>query len=111
MENINSNNLLADWEKLITEFLFIKPSIKFLTQSKNIAELNNLIEWFLIKVEEVYDDKELVNLSMKISKSDIEEKMKIRLLLNINIIMYRLHNNKVLKAELEEISQALKWVF
>lgn len=110
MKNTNNTDLLTEKDNLISWFLFLKPSIKFLTRTKNTVELNKIIEWFLIKVEKTHNDKELLNLSVKISNSDISDKIKTKLLLNINIIMYKLHNDEVIKAELKEVSDAVTWV-
>ncbi|MDP2091030.1 MAG: hypothetical protein Q8K30_05540 [Candidatus Gracilibacteria bacterium] len=93
---------------LIEYFGFIRPSIKFLTQSKNVIELNNLLEGFFIKIEENYDDKQIVKLSLKISKSNIDDKIKIRILTQLNIIMYNIYHNNVLKQELEEVRNAVQ---
>lgn len=94
---------------LLVLFKNLKPSLKF-NSERNILELNKLIKWFLDKVEESNDDLQMVYLSIEISNSNINDKMKVKLLKDLNIIMYKLHNNKVLKAELEEIWMAVQGI-
>lgn len=94
---------------LLELFKRLKPSLKF-NSERNILELNKLIKWFLDKVEESNDDLQMVYLSIEISNSNINDKMKVKLLKDLNIIMYKLHNNKVLKAELEEIWMAVQGI-
>ncbi|MDP3381598.1 MAG: hypothetical protein Q8S84_09215 [bacterium] len=45
---------------------------------------------------------------MKISKSNIDDKIKIRILTQLNIIMYNIYHNNVLKQELEEVRNAVQ---
>ncbi|MDD2871092.1 MAG: hypothetical protein PHS49_03805 [Candidatus Gracilibacteria bacterium] len=94
---------------LLVLFKNLKPSLKF-NSERNILELNKLIKGFLDKVEESNDDLQMVYLSIEISNSNINDKMKVKLLKDLNIIMYKLHNNKVLKAELEEIGMAVQGI-
>jgi hypothetical protein len=106
MSNTDLFNNMDDFDSMkiskssVHIFLFIKPSLKFLKQLKKNDDLNLMIDTFLKKVEEVSDDKELLNLSITISNSDIDDKIKIKFLTEITKIMYKLHNIEVIKAEL-----------
>lgn len=106
------NDNLEDFYKvdLINHFLFIKPSLKFLFEKKNLIELEKFIDELFDKAEKNNDGKDILNLCMKISDSDINDKLKIRLLTQLNIVMYRIYNNQILKAELEEVWKALQWI-
>lgn len=99
-----------DWEiNLVWEFIFIKPTIKFYIWKKNVDWLNRVLDDFFTKVDNITDDRQLVHLSNYIFNSDLNDALKARLLNQVNIIMYNLHNNKVLKAEMDEIKKAFEW--
>ncbi len=95
---------------LINYFKFIKPSLKFLFEKKNLIELEKIIDDLIDKAEQNNEWKDILNLSMKISESDLTDKLKIRILTQLNIAMYRIYNNEKLKSELEEIAKVVQWI-